>query len=36
MSAPKRVFSIHTENQQLFKKMSSKVQRIKYGKEYAL
>ena len=33
---PKKVFPIHTENQQLFKKISSKVQTIRYGKEYTL
>jgi len=33
---PKKVFPIHTENQQLFKKISSKVQTIKHGKEYTL
>jgi ribonuclease J len=33
---PKRVFPIHTENQQLFKRISENVQTIRYGKEYAL
>jgi ribonuclease J len=33
---PKRVFPIHTENQQLFKKISKSVQTIKYGREYTL
>ena len=33
---PKRIFPIHTENQQLFKKISSNVQAIRYGKEYTL
>ena len=33
---PKKIFPIHTENQQLFKKISSNVQTIKYGKEYTL
>jgi len=33
---PKRIFPIHTENQQLFKKISGNVQTIKYGKEYTL
>jgi len=33
---PKRIFPIHTENQQLFKKISSTVQTIKCGKEYTL
>jgi len=33
---PKRIFPIHTENQQLFKKTSSNVQTIKYGTEYTL
>jgi len=33
---PKRIFPIHTENQQLFKKISKNVQTIKYGKEYTL
>ncbi len=33
---PKRIFPIHTENQRLFKKTSSGVQTIEYGKEYTL
>jgi len=33
---PKKIFPIHTENQQLFKKASSNVQTIEYGKEYKL
>lgn len=33
---PKNVFPIHTENQQLFKKISRNVQPIKYGREYTL
>jgi ribonuclease J len=33
---PKRIFPIHTENQQLFKKAIKNVQRIEYGKKYAL
>ncbi|MEA2089593.1 MAG: MBL fold metallo-hydrolase [Thermoproteota archaeon] len=33
---PKRIFPIHTENQQLFKKISNNVQMIKYGREYTL
>jgi len=33
---PKRIFPIHTENQQLFKKTSSNVQTIRYGTEYTL
>ena len=33
---PKKIFPIHTENQQLFKKISKNVQVIKYGKEYTL
>jgi len=33
---PKRIFPVHTENQQLFKKISGNVQTIKYGKEYRL
>jgi len=33
---PKRIFPIHTENQQLFRKISKNVQTIKYGKEYIL
>jgi len=33
---PKKIFPVHTENQQLFKKKCSNVQTIKYGKEYML
>jgi len=33
---PKRIFPIHTENQQLFRKISKNVQTIEYGKEYTL
>jgi len=33
---PKRIFPIHTENQQLFRKISKNVQTIKYGREYIL
>jgi ribonuclease J len=33
---PKRIFPIHTENQQLFKKATSNVQTTKYGKRYTL
>ena len=33
---PKRIFPIHTEKQQLFKKISENVQTIRYGKEYTL
>jgi ribonuclease J len=33
---PKRIFPVHTENQQLFKKISGNVQTIKCGKEYRL
>jgi ribonuclease J len=33
---PKRVFPVHTENQQLFKENCSNVQLLDYGKEYAL
>ena len=33
---PKRVFPVHTENQQLFMKYCSSVQTIEHGKEYAL
>jgi len=33
---PKRIFPIHTENQQLFKKKCSSVQTIKCGREYTL
>jgi len=33
---PKRIFPIHTENQQLFKKKCSNVQTIKCGREYTL
>ena len=33
---PKRIFPIHTENQQLFKKTSNNVQATKYGKECTL
>lgn len=32
----KRVFPIHTENHQLFKKTSSNVRMIEYGREYRL
>ncbi len=32
----KRIFPVHTENQQLFKDIMSNVQMIKYGKEYVL
>ena len=31
---PKRIFPVHTENQQLFRKISNNVQTIKRGKEY--
>jgi len=34
--APKRVFPVHTENQQLFKKISNNVQTIKREKEYRI
>ena len=34
--APKRVFPVHTENQQLFKKISDNVQTIKREKEYRI
>jgi mRNA degradation ribonuclease J1/J2 len=33
---PKRIFPIHTKNQQLFKKIGKNVQTIEYGKEYTL
>jgi ribonuclease J len=33
---PKKVFPVHTENQQLFKKISSNVQIIRQGKAYKL
>ena len=33
---PKKLFPIHTENQQLFKKICNDVQTIEYGKEYIL
>jgi ribonuclease J len=33
---PKRVFPIHTENQQMFKKNCKNVQIIKYGRKYRL
>jgi len=33
---PKKVFPIHTENQQLFNKTSKNVQMIEYGREYIL
>jgi len=33
---PKRIFPVHTENQQLFKKISNKAQTIKRGKEYEI
>jgi len=33
---PKKIFPIHTENQQLFKKISSNAETIEYGKEYML
>lgn len=33
---PKRIFPIHTENQQLFNKTSKNVQMIEYGREYIL
>ena len=33
---PKRIFPIHTENQQLFRKTSSNAQTIKRGREYTL
>ena len=33
---PKKIFPIHTENQQLFKKNCNNVQTIKYGKGYTL
>jgi len=33
---PKRVFPVHTENQQLFKENCSNVQLLDYGKEYTL
>jgi len=32
----KKTFTIHTENQQLFTKISKNVQTIKYGEEYTL
>ncbi|MGD0496435.1 MAG: MBL fold metallo-hydrolase RNA specificity domain-containing protein [Candidatus Bathyarchaeia archaeon] len=33
---PKRVFPVHTENQQLFKNHCNNVQTIEYGEEYVL
>ena len=33
---PGKVFPIHTENQQLFKKITKKVQLVKYGRKYTL
>ena len=33
---PKRIFPIHTENQQLFKKARDNIQAIAYGKEYTI
>jgi ribonuclease J len=33
---PKKIFPIHTENQQLFKKNCKGIQTIKCGKEYIL
>ena len=33
---PKKLFPIHTENQQLFKKKCNNVQTVEYGKEYNL
>jgi len=33
---PKKIFPIHTENQQLFKKISKNVQTIRYGRKYKL
>ncbi|MHA1605652.1 MAG: MBL fold metallo-hydrolase RNA specificity domain-containing protein [Candidatus Freyarchaeota archaeon] len=33
---PGNVFPIHTENQQLFKKITKKVQIVKYGRKYTL
>jgi len=33
---PKRIFPIHTENQQLFKKMRNNTQMTIYGKEYTI
>jgi len=33
---PKRVFPIHTENQQLFRQTISNVQMVEYGKKYTL
>jgi ribonuclease J len=33
---PKQVFPIHTENQQLFKKINKNAHLIKYGKQYAI
>jgi len=33
---PKKLFPIHTENQQLFKKKCNNVQAIEYGKEYTV
>ena len=33
---PKKIFPIHTENQQLFKKITKKVQTVKYGRRYTL
>ena len=32
----KKLFPIHTENQQLFKKKCNNVQTVEYGKEYTL
>jgi ribonuclease J len=33
---PKKVFPVHTENQQLFKEHCRNIQTIEYGKEYVL
>jgi len=33
---PKKVFPVHTENQELFKEHCRNVQTIEYGKEYML
>jgi mRNA degradation ribonuclease J1/J2 len=33
---PKRIFPVHTENQQLFRKISNNVQTIKRGKRYEI
>jgi len=33
---PKRIFPIHTENQQLFKTLNKDIQLLRYGKKYAL